>query len=92
MSTVSSKKISNVTLIFLNRPNKVNAIDLNTLRALEENIQTFENDKESDCAVLYGQGGNFCSGFDLHELSGICPLEICEKFKEVSYLSIYPSI
>lgn len=32
-------------------------------------ITHFEEDKDSHVAVLYGNGGNFCAGFDLKEMA-----------------------
>lgn len=37
--------------------------------ALEKAIEDFENDENSLSGVLYGTGGNFCSGYDLNEIA-----------------------
>lgn len=83
ISTVSFKKISNITLISINRPKKVNAINLETLHDLQKSVKVFENDLDSKCAVLYGHGGNFCAGFDLLELYNEPKINIFEDFREV---------
>lgn len=63
------KKLGPVTTIGLNRPEKCNAIDYKTANLLADAITQFEEDKDSRVAVLYGNGGNFCSGFDLKEMA-----------------------
>ncbi|KAI5756243.1 hypothetical protein M8J77_023344 [Diaphorina citri] len=82
VSSVCTKKILNITLISLNRPDKINAINLKTLDALQENIKRFEDDTESPLAILYGQEGNFCSGFDLHELDENPDTKLFDDFRE----------
>lgn len=39
-----------------------------TIDDLRKVISTFENDPSSTIAVLYGEGGSFCAGFDPGEL------------------------
>lgn len=82
LSSLTTTKVSNITIIYLSRPDKVNALDLATLKALTESIEVFEADKNSPCAVLCGQGGDFCSGFDLHELLKNMDSDIFDKFRE----------
>uniref|UniRef100_A0A8D9DR87 Probable enoyl-CoA hydratase, mitochondrial n=1 Tax=Cacopsylla melanoneura TaxID=428564 RepID=A0A8D9DR87_9HEMI len=81
-STVCSKKISNITLISINRPNKRNAMDSKTIEDLQKNIGIFENDQDSPCAVLHGQGGNFSSGFDMMELYERPNTDLFENFRK----------
>ncbi|XP_050312919.1 probable enoyl-CoA hydratase echA8 [Anthonomus grandis grandis] len=63
------EKLGPITTIGINRPSKRNCIDTPTGRLLDEALCTFEEDTDSSVAVLYGTGGNFCSGFDLNELA-----------------------
>lgn len=63
-------RVGSVTTIGINRPEKRNCINVETARSLEKSIVDFENDESSLVGVLYGKGGNFCSGYDLHELAG----------------------
>jgi enoyl-CoA hydratase len=44
-------------------------VNSETAQQLSHAIETFENDTESPVAILYGVGGNFCSGYDLKELA-----------------------
>lgn len=66
---IKSEKNGSITLIGINRAEVRNCINSTTAQQLSEAIETFENDPESPVAILYGVGGNFCSGYDLKELS-----------------------
>lgn len=62
-------QVGNVRTIGINRPEKRNCLDTDTVLALEKAIEDFENDNNSLSGVLYGIGGNFCSGYDLQEIA-----------------------
>lgn len=66
---VKTEKTGNVTLIGINRSDVRNCVNTETAAQLTAAIETFENDVESPVAVLYGIGGNFCSGYDLKEFA-----------------------
>jgi len=53
----------------LNRPDDKNTLNVATLVDLRKAISHFENDSSSTIAVLYGEGGSFCAGYDPSELS-----------------------
>lgn len=55
-------------MIGINRPEVRNCVNLATAEQLSHAIEHFENDPESPIGILYGVGGNFCSGYDLKEL------------------------
>ena len=54
----------------LNRPEKLNALDLKTFEALDEAARTLDGDKSVRAVVLHGAGENFCAGIDLSVLQG----------------------
>ncbi|KAF8789684.1 Mevalonyl-coenzyme A hydratase sidH like protein [Argiope bruennichi] len=56
-------------LIGINRPEKRNAINDETAALLNDAFDKFENDDEAYAAVLFGKGGNFCSGYDLSHVA-----------------------
>lgn len=58
-----------MVLIGLNRPDTRNALDTNLVNRLESAITDFENDEEAAVAIIFGEGGNFCAGYDLKELN-----------------------
>ncbi|KAL1232053.1 putative enoyl-CoA hydratase/isomerase YngF [Trichinella pseudospiralis] len=63
------ENIDRIALIGINRPERRNAIDKRTAKLLIELFNDFEKNSTLDVAVLYGKGGNFCSGFDMKELA-----------------------
>ncbi|EFV11980.2 enoyl-CoA hydratase [Segniliparus rugosus] len=54
-----------VTVIELRRPEKRNAIDVDTIKALTAAFEEAGSDDEVRTVVLTGQGSTFCSGADL---------------------------
>jgi (methylthio)acryloyl-CoA hydratase len=57
----------NILIVALNRPNKRNAINDETILAIEK---VFSNiPKGVKCAIIYGEGKHFSAGLDLSELS-----------------------
>src|SRR5262245_33600936 len=57
--------------IFLNRPEKSNALDSEALEALLSRIQEAEDSAGLRVVVLAGNGKAFCGGADIHELSNL---------------------
>jgi enoyl-CoA hydratase len=62
--TVTSERVGRVTTVVLSRPEVRNAVDRTTAGELADAFRAFEAG-DSDVAVLYGDGGTFCSGADL---------------------------
>jgi hypothetical protein len=57
-----------VTTVFVNRPARRNAVDGPTAAELAAAFRAFDADPAAAVAVLYGEGGVFCSGADLTAL------------------------
>jgi enoyl-CoA hydratase len=57
-----------VARIFLNRPQKVNALDSALLLELREALESLQDVPSLRIAVLGGRGSAFCGGADLREL------------------------
>jgi enoyl-CoA hydratase len=73
--SVTTEKHGAVTTVILSRPERRNAIDRPTARALVQAFRAFERDREARVAVLWGAGGTFCAGADLKAIaSGIARL------------------
>jgi enoyl-CoA hydratase len=62
-----------VTTVILDRPSVRNAVDRATAQALADAFREFDADDESRVAVLWGAGGTFCAGADLHALAAGAP-------------------
>ena len=54
-----------VYTVILSRPERRNAVDRDTARALADAFRAFDADDNAAVAVLYGEGGTFCAGADL---------------------------
>lgn len=65
---IKTFKHQHITLISLNRPDNKNRLRLATLVNLKKVISNFESDSSSTIAILYGEGGSFCTGLEPEEL------------------------
>ncbi len=66
--SVRVETVGPVTTVVLARPERRNAVDGPTAIALVDAFQAFDLDPHASVAVLWGEGGNFCSGADLRAL------------------------
>jgi enoyl-CoA hydratase len=58
-----------VTTVVLARPERRNAVDRATAAALADAFRAFDADRDAKVGVLFGEGGTFCAGADLHEVA-----------------------
>ena len=63
--TVRIEKQGRVWTVIHSRPEARNAMDPESAEALLEAFQRFDADEDAAAAVLWGEGGAFCAGFDL---------------------------
>src|SRR5438445_8850473 len=68
--SVRIEKQGPVTTVVLDRREVRNAVDRTTAQALAGAFREFEDDAEARAAVLWGEGGTFCSGADLKAIAG----------------------
>jgi enoyl-CoA hydratase/carnithine racemase len=66
--TVTTEIRGHVFLMGLNRPRKMNAFNLEMLRALSEAYTAYEHDDDLRCALLFAHGDHFTAGLDLAEV------------------------
>ncbi|CAM3700684.1 crotonase/enoyl-CoA hydratase family protein [Tsukamurella ocularis] len=66
--TVTVEQRGHVLLIGLNRPDKLNAFNLQMIDELAQAYHRLENDPEIRCGVLFAHGKNFTGGLDLQEV------------------------
>ena len=59
-----------VAEVMLNRPEKFNALDLETFNALDAAARSLAADKSVRAVILHGAGDNFCAGIDLGLMQG----------------------
>ncbi|XP_012276351.1 probable enoyl-CoA hydratase 1, peroxisomal [Orussus abietinus] len=62
-------RIGAVMTIGINRPEKRNCLDTKTALSLANALDSFDHDSEALVGILHGIGGNFCAGYDLHEIA-----------------------
>jgi enoyl-CoA hydratase len=63
--TVSVEKSGKVTTVIHHRPEARNAMDPVSADALVDAFLAFNSDPDASVAVLFGEGGAFCAGWDL---------------------------
>lgn len=63
--SVRTERDGPVSTVVLARPETRNAVDGATAAALADAFRAFEADGDARVAVLWGEGGTFCSGADL---------------------------
>ena len=67
--TILARREGHITVVTLNRPARLNALDRASTARLAEVFNDFENDKSQWVAVLTGSGRAFCTGNDLRALA-----------------------
>jgi enoyl-CoA hydratase len=65
METVDYRTEGAVAVVTIRRPERRNAVDGATARALYDAFKRFDADDALSVAILTGEGGNFCAGADL---------------------------
>jgi enoyl-CoA hydratase len=74
--TVRIEKQGKVWTVIHSRPEAKNAMDPASAEALERAFLEFDRDADAAVAVLWGEGGAFCAGFDLkHAAKGTLSAE-----------------
>jgi enoyl-CoA hydratase len=69
LSGVSYETDGRTAIVTIERPERRNAVDGETARALYAAFKQFDADDGLDVAVLTGRGGYFCAGADLKAIS-----------------------
>ena len=59
-----------VGLVTLNRPERKNPLTFESYAELRDTFRALVGDDSVRAIVISGQGGNFCSGGDVHEIIG----------------------
>ncbi|MBI2881771.1 MAG: p-hydroxycinnamoyl CoA hydratase/lyase [Candidatus Tectomicrobia bacterium] len=65
--TIRLEKANGVTTVFLNRPEKKNAMSPQMHREMTEALAFLEDDDETRVVVITGSGDSFCAGQDLQK-------------------------
>ena len=70
------EKDGHVTTVVHSRPEARNAMDPDSADALVDAFTAFEADDNAHVAVLWGEGGSFCAGWDLKFVSSLSPVTL----------------
>ena len=76
---VLSEKVGAVAVVTLNRPDKLNAIDIPLRLALAGAIEAADRDSSVRAVVLTGAGRAFCSGGDIASMERMDPRDALER-------------
>ncbi|WP_051574511.1 enoyl-CoA hydratase/isomerase family protein [Mycobacterium sp. URHB0044] len=76
---VLTEKVGAVAVVTLNRPDKLNAIDIPLRLALADAIEAADRDSAVRAIVLTGAGKAFCSGGDIGSMERMAPQEALER-------------
>ncbi len=76
---VLTEKIGAVAVVTLNRPDKLNAIDIPLRLALADAIDAADRDPTVRSVVLTGAGRAFCSGGDIASMERMAPQDALER-------------
>jgi enoyl-CoA hydratase len=68
---VTVERRSQIVLVGINRPQKLNKIAPDTFYGLAKAYHDFDNDPTLRAAVLFGHGDNFCRGNDVEAFSAL---------------------
>ncbi len=66
---VSRRDEDGVATLTLNRPEKLNAINIPLMIELREQIDQLTGDESVGCVILTGEGRSFCAGHDLETIA-----------------------
>ena len=78
--TVRIEKAGPVWTVIHSRPEARNAMDPASAEALYNAFLDFENDDSASVAVFWGEGGAFCSGWDLKHASTLNELQPLSEY------------
>lgn len=71
MSVIRKRLDDDVTVIRLNRPERLNAIDYDLVMALHEALDAVAADDRCKVVILTGEGRAFCAGLDLADWGSV---------------------
>ena len=69
--TIIIESNDNIRTIILNRPEKLNSVNLKMATELNQAVKNAANDKSVQCLVITGNGRAFSSGGDVDEMGDI---------------------
>src|SRR5882757_8354677 len=78
-----------VVVITINRPERRNAVDSATAKAMEAAVDEFEADPRLRVAILTGAGGVFCAGQDL-KAAAVGDFGVTKRRGAIGFIAVPP--
>jgi enoyl-CoA hydratase len=78
------EKKENIGIIKINRPNNLNALNMDTILELTNCVEELEKDKNIKVVILTGEGKAFIAGADIKQMKDMNPSE-ARKFGEMGH-------
>ena len=82
--TILTEQIGNVSVVYLNRPEKLNCFNNELLETLAKTLKSLDVDTETRCVVITGSGRAFCAGGDLSVLMNCDTQEKSDKNMQIA--------
>lgn len=76
VSEIENGKSLKVGLIRLNRPEALNALNIELMKEVVETLEAFDKDTEIGCMVLTGNEKSFAAGADIKEMADASAIEM----------------
>ena len=82
------EKKEGIGTITINRPDVLNALNIETIKEITKGIEELENDKKINVAVITGKGKAFIAGADINQMKNMTPLE-SKEFSEIGHNMLF---
>jgi enoyl-CoA hydratase len=82
------EKRGSIGKIIINRPEVLNALNIETMKEITRGIEDLENDKKIKVAIITGKGKAFIAGADISQMKNMTPLE-SKEFAEIGHNMLF---
>lgn len=82
------EKKEGIAKITINRPNVLNALNVETINEITTCIKELEKDKKIKVVILTGKGKAFIAGADISQMKNMTPVE-SKKFAEIGHNMLF---
>jgi enoyl-CoA hydratase/carnithine racemase len=90
MDTIQLEIRGAVAWVWLNRPNRLNAMNEDALHEVRQTFETLQNDDNTRAVVLAGRGAAFCSGFDVEWMAGLEAETVIQEMGDID--AVYDAV
>jgi enoyl-CoA hydratase len=88
-SPIKVEKNDHIAWVTLNRPEKRNALNIETLERMLEVFRELDNDDDTRAIVVNGKGKSFCAGLELSELAGLIEKSTADYREKLRRFIVY---